>query len=100
LFAAVKRVHEDPVRLRQQQALLAVSRPMQPAVRSLDHVPLIEGPTVVGGPRPLSSASPLQQVLVVDDEEHSLRRLATELPARGVEVHRVCNGAQAPDLVA
>jgi hypothetical protein len=84
LFAAVKRVHQDPVRPRQQQAWLAVSRPMQPAVRPLDHVPLIEGPTVVGGPRPLSAASPVQQVLVVDDGEHSLRQLATQLPARGI----------------
>ena len=100
MSAAVKRVHEDLVRLRQRQTLPAVSRPMQPAVRPLDHVPLIEGPTVVGGPRPLSVASPVQHVLVVDDEEHSLRHLATELPAWGIEVHRVCNGAQAPDLLA
>jgi CheY-like chemotaxis protein len=100
MSAAVQRVREDLARMRQlrqtQRARAGSAAPTPPDATAAVN----EGPPTVSEAREHLPTGPVQHVLVVDNEERTLRLMATELPALGFEVHLVRSGAQALDRVA
>jgi CheY-like chemotaxis protein len=103
MSAAVQRVQEDLARMRlRRPAPSSRSAPstLQPRPTQPAGVPIIEGRSSPAAPRKHLPAGAGRPVLVVDDEEHTLRLLATELPALGFEVQLVRTGAQALERLA